>query len=235
MSNIILPKEFATPPICRPVDDSCVLWISGRGSRRQDSVLNDLSKKGNNGVIHGATWVNTPLGHSALSFDGSNDYVDCGNDESLNIADAITIEAWVKPQFNSQNRRILIKTIGTGSLYAYSIAVRTTGKFIFFIGATNGTYRIVEGTTTYSSNNWYHVVATYDGAQLKLYVNSEMDNTPTNVSTNIITTDGILDIGGGTGLECWKGLIDEVRIYNRALSAKEIKEQYNSTCHFYGK
>ncbi|RKY96077.1 MAG: hypothetical protein DRQ03_07885, partial [Candidatus Hydrothermota bacterium] len=82
----------------------------------------DISKYGNNGTIHGATWT-TGKFDSALKFDGTDDYVNCGNDSSLNITDAITIEVWVKPTGNNTDRSII--EMGKSwrlSLYNSSIA-----------------------------------------------------------------------------------------------------------------
>jgi len=114
----ILPKEFSSPGITRPTDDSLVLWVRGQLSRRKGSVLADLSKKGNNGTIYGATYVNTPLGNSVLSFDGIDDYCDMGNDESLDITDEITVEAWVKGSALS-DKEITERWQNTKYLYGY--------------------------------------------------------------------------------------------------------------------
>ncbi|GAI16215.1 unnamed protein product, partial [marine sediment metagenome] len=70
-------KEFAEPIINKPVDDSLLLWLLGRGSRREGTLLADLSKKGHHGtLVNSPAWKNTPLGHNVLDFDGNNQYVE---------------------------------------------------------------------------------------------------------------------------------------------------------------
>lgn len=89
-----LLKEFSSPMIHRPVDDSLVLWINGRGSRNGGAVLADLSGRKNHGTIIGCEWKNTPIGHSVLQFDGIDDSV---NIPSFNdFTKGITLEAWIK-------------------------------------------------------------------------------------------------------------------------------------------
>ena len=227
MSNIILPKEFATPPICRPVDDSCVLWISGRGSRRQDSVLNDLSKKGNNGVIHGATWVNTPLGHSALSFDGSNDYVNCGNGTSLHFGTGdISISLWVKVDPTCPISISIINKEGAGR---FRINYSSPRIYINPSFGGSGLDFYLYSTVNINDGKWHFITATFDkdGYQ-KIYIDGVFDvqmdisaaaSIPWNSIDNLMFSQVILN-------NYFKGLVDEARIYNRVLSAEEIKRHY---------
>ena len=110
----ILSKQFSSPLIIYPTSDDLVLWISGR-NRTGNSKILDLSKKGNHGNIVGASWANTPLGHSALSFDGVDDYVEVPNDASLDITNAITIEAWICWRGGAGHRGIVVKNAGAGN------------------------------------------------------------------------------------------------------------------------
>ena len=76
--------RFAEPHIYAPVDDSLVLWISGAG-RGIGSKVFDLSRKGNHGIVYGACWKSLPSGHSVLSFDGVDDYVEILDSKSLDL------------------------------------------------------------------------------------------------------------------------------------------------------
>jgi len=91
-------------------DDGLVAeWHFDEGS---GSVLEDSSGNGNDGVIYGATWVEGKYG-KALSFDGVDDYVDFGNDASLNV-ECITLEAWVNLQTWDEGGGLICKGTGAG-------------------------------------------------------------------------------------------------------------------------
>jgi|GEM_PF-2512163 len=91
-SSFIVNTSQATCQWLKSGGDDLVLRLDM--NENDGNTVYDSSGYGNNGTIHGATWTTGKFG-SALSFDGENDYVDCGNDSSLDITDAITIEAWV--------------------------------------------------------------------------------------------------------------------------------------------
>jgi len=91
------------------------------------TTVKDSSGYGNNGILEnsdGDEWVEGRFGQ-ALEFDGSDDYVDCGNDSSLNTPDAITIEAWIKPFAN--NKRIVSKDDGSSSR-EYMLKIRSDNQ-----------------------------------------------------------------------------------------------------------
>ena len=224
--------RFAQPHIYTPVDDSLVLWISGAG-RGIGSKVFDLSGKGNHGTIYGACWKSLPSGHSVLSFDGVDDWIDCGNDESLNITEEITVEVWVKDSgYANESRYDVVVSKGEyGSYTPYAIFRRyEVGEFEFFLG--NGDNRvelIIAGLGT----KWSHLVGTYNNGVVELYLNGELKRTgslspPLNISSQTVKC------GGGYTDRFFNGLIGEVRVYNRALSASEIRELYNKTKHLYG-
>ena len=167
--------------------------------------------------------------NSSLNFDGTNDYVsvtDTGTSTALDIKKEMTVSAWVKPNFTSEHRRIVTKAVGTAARYSYSITARVGGKFMTWIG-TDTNYYGVSGNTTYETNKWYLVTMTYDGSNVRLYVNGKIDASPTACTENLIQTDGNLVIGENGG-EYWKGLIDDVRIYNYALTSDQVKSVYSN-------
>jgi len=221
-SPVRLPLPFPAPnPLSSIINKSCVLNLM---PLRNNAKWLDYSVYRNHGTIHGATWTTGKFG-SALSFDGEDDYVDCGNDESLNITDALTIEAWVKPAADisgSGTRVFLEKMNAYGLVYGFN-----AGHLEVYLG---GATRILYPVTLYK-NNWYHLVGVWEGSttgNVYLYINGE--NVASGDYTGSITSDHALQIGGG---EAWSGAwryfngtIDEVRIYNRALSAEEIKRLF---------
>ncbi|MFA5099004.1 MAG: LamG domain-containing protein, partial [Candidatus Paceibacterota bacterium] len=191
-------------------------------------TLYDSSGKGNNGTQSGGvTYGATGKIGNALSFDGIDDYVDVGNKSSLNIIGAITIIALVKPNISTGQQGI-IGTYSTNT--AYSLYFRHE------IGADIGYWVNPDGTNRYSMvgtidyGSWTQVAITWDGTNLKSYLNGNFLSS--SISNNSVSRSfqGVY-IGYNTGLGSPKylsGVLDETRIYNRALSAAEISALYNA-------
>ena len=203
-------------------DDSCVLHLPmNEGS---SSVVYDHSRYGNHGQIVGANWTQGKFGW-CLSFDGVDDYVEVPDSASLNITDEITVEAWVNGDLASQYKGILEKRDSTES----GFALLSWGADSIKFEITNiGLYIQKTGLESF---RWYHVVGTYDSSIGKgcLYINGVKVGEKT-VSGTIKTNNARLFIGsrgiGDKPAAYFNGTIDEVRIYNRALSAEEIKRLY---------
>ncbi|MDP8247203.1 MAG: LamG domain-containing protein, partial [Candidatus Tritonobacter lacicola] len=167
----------------------------------------------------------------AGSFDGSNDYIDCGNDPSLNITGPITVEAWARLDSFS-DRTIVAKcnTLTGGGPFTTGYVLRTdipTNTFLFGIGdGTTGTF---VPSSAKSAGIFYHVAGTYDGQELKIYINGVLENT-VNVATTIANAAVPLTIGrapaAGGGYCYFDGLLDEVAIHRKALTEEEIINHY---------
>lgn len=188
------------------------------------SVVYDQSLYGNNGTIYGASWVKGYRGWG-LSFDGVDDYVEIPHSNELNCKH-ITIAAWFYPMGVTGWQVILTKNTG-GVSRGYHMAYDAYyDNFRFSFWDDSGTEHGFDTPRNYPSGDWYFFVATYDEEYVRLYVNAEKvleqgETTPIGyVSSNIL----IGQWGGGT--QPFEGVIDEVRIYNRALSDEEIKELY---------
>jgi len=191
-------------------------------------IAHDTSGNGNDGTIYGAKWTDGKFG-SALSFDGVDDYVDCGNDASLNITDEITIEAWVNAKTFAGSgiyRGIVVKKediyyISNG----YALVLGSPDNlWIFVVGDGSNDYR---ATAPAETDKWVHLVGVKDSNKIYLYVNGEEhigDSNPV-----LGPTTNPVEIGKWTGQECFHGTIDEVRIYNRALNETEIQNNYNGS------
>lgn len=221
-------------------DDGLVAeWHFDEGS---GSIVADSSGNGNDGVIHGATWVEGKYG-KALSFDGVDDYINCGNDGSLKRSNTdFTIEAWIKLNGYSSSwaEAILSNRApsgGFGSLFFVRGEKDALNKrkvtFDTSVGTESGPPRMVFGITQLQLNRWYHVAATFQykggGAnEATIFVNGIAENTAT-----------LREIGNPDAQPTrigWEhsqnvdydfnGIIDEVRVYNRALTADEIKSHY---------
>jgi len=189
-----------------------------------DNVL-DISGNNNHGINYGALFVSGKI-NKALSFDGS-DYVLVNDSSSLEIT-LVTLEAWVKSPNSPGNYKYIAGKSYGGGWGSYHLYTGPSGGLRFYIGHNGGYVASPDAGTGIWDNNWHHIVGTYDGSSVKLYVDG------TEISGGTISTEDIaynsedFYIGSyGTGYY-FNGLIDEVKIYNRALDSDEVLEHYNA-------
>jgi len=187
----------------------------------------DLSGHGNNGTIYGAECVQGRSG-KALSFDGVDDYVDCGNDESLNITGAITISVWVYYKENPDEWPAFVSKWSVDK--GYLLWQKRNLKISFGVWDESGA-RHNAGEITLTEG-WHYLVGVYDPSlpsdNVKLYVDGEQTGVTSDFTGEISISPNPLYIGR-VASQYFSGTIDEVRIYNRALSEKEIKWLYEHT------
>lgn len=183
----------------------------------------DGSVNNNNGALTnmlGTEWTDGII-EGALDFDGINDYVDCGNDSIFDITGQITITCWVNTSDcgNSQHNPY----VGKGD-HTYAIKHRSDNNIEFFIydGGWNSASYSVDSSF---NGQWHHLAGTYDGSEVKLYVDGQLQDTTSH--TGSIDTDtydlNIARNSEETG-RFYEGAIDDIRIYSRALDADEIAQ-----------
>jgi hypothetical protein len=190
-----------------------------------------------NGTIRQALRVPGKIG-GALQFDGVDDWVTVADTTGspLDLTTGMTLEAWVNPIQMSGWETIMMKERGTAgagllayALYAHDGAPLAQGTprpagYVRVDPVATTTDSAVRGVAQLALNTWTHIATTYNGSVQRFFVNGVEVGTPTNRTGNINVANGALRIGGNnssTG-EFFRGLIDEVRVYNRALSAAEI-------------
>ena len=191
-----------------------------------DGNANDTSGKGNNGTITGGTesWVPGMVGQ-ALQFAGGPMYVDCGNGASLKLTDAVTITAWIKMDFTAGDRKIAANQDGVSG--GYKMGLYTNNKLEFEVRSASGTAlnRNTAGGTTLQQGAWYHVAGVYSaqGQFIRTYVFGNLDRDMT-TTTLLATTAGTFKLGRGESATdyFWLGALDDVKVYNKALSQEEI-------------
>jgi hypothetical protein len=184
--------------------------------------VTDGSGSANNGTIDGALRSAQGRFGGALSFDGVNDRVTVPDSNSLDLTTGMTLMAWVRPTAAGGTwRTVVAKDAGTTLSYVlYSNRNTNVPNSELFIG---GRLRFVNGTAQLPLNTWTHLASTYDGTTLRLFVNGAQVAT-TAFAGSITTSTGPLVIGGNSVWSEWfAGSLDEVRVYNRPLTAGQIQ------------
>ncbi|MCF6175002.1 MAG: hypothetical protein L3J71_04505 [Victivallaceae bacterium] len=205
--------------------DSLVCWL--RLDENSDTTTADETVYKNDGTLVGSpTWGSGVIG-SAVKFNASwSEYIDCGNDDSLNGLANYTISCWVKLDAASSgsNRNIIMKY--DGSKPNGFLLRMATGSNINFEQVSNGKVwnsNLIASAPFPQDGNFHHAAVTfvYDGTNCtsKLYIDGVLADTGTDVATpDISTASSKLQLGTGV----FDGTIDEVKIYSRVLSAAEI-------------
>jgi Concanavalin A-like lectin/glucanases superfamily/Putative esterase len=186
----------------------------------------DASGRGHTGVVSGAVWSTAGRFGNALSFDGVNDKVTVLDSALLDLTTGMTLSVWIFPTAHGNGtwRNVLIKERSGGEVYNLYSNTDTNVPTVYAVrSAAPSTPLDARGTAQLPLNAWTHLAATYDGTTLRLYVNGSQVGSRA-VSGALLTSTGALRIGGNNVWgEYFKGRIDEVRIYNRALSQGEIQ------------
>jgi hypothetical protein len=197
------------------------------------TVVYDQSGYGNNATVNSATWVTNGLSGGAYQFDGINDFLLAADSPSLRVQQ-MTVAAWVKPAspltFSGERRIILSKEM-SGAAGGYIIEYdrpATTNQLGFSImsgGQPASGYHGIFAPVSSSTDQWCHVAGSFDGTNRVVYVNGEAMCTIAAPLTIYHNTQGLYvgsQAPGAGGF--WIGLIDDVRVYNRALSSDEMRQ-----------
>jgi len=226
----------ATATISRPVNNLGLVGYWDFNQGRNTDIAWDLSGNSNNGKLTSmdpaTDWVDSKSGlGTALDFDGT-DYVDTTSATGVDTT-TITISAWVYQTVLGTDRAV---TIGSGATDHYSLGIVGGNRGVFNSEWTTGQkWETAAGTLT--QDRWYHLAVTYDGSNVnndaKWYIDGIFSPNVSDLGTGSgtrVTGSNAVRIGSrlGTSGE-WDGKIDEVRIYNRILSADEIKRLYLAT------
>jgi fibronectin type 3 domain-containing protein len=184
----------------------------------------DASGNNNTASLNTATWTTQGRFGNALSFNGTSAKVTVPDAPSLDLTTGMTLEAWVYPTVTGGGsgwRSVFIKEQPGQLVYGlYSNIVTNKPS----VDTNTGTYRTLVGGMTLAANTWAHLAATYNGATVRLYVNGVQVASQAQTGT-LTNSTGVLSIGGNAVWPEWfTGRLDEIRIYNRALSVSEIQQ-----------
>jgi glucose/arabinose dehydrogenase len=181
----------------------------------------DLSGNGNNASLSGATWTAAGKNAGAISFDGTNDSLSIADAPTLDLTTGMTLSAWVRPTGGSTYRTVLFKERPSG--LAYALYAQTGGTGPSGHAWIGGGEPRARSTSQIGAGAWMHLAATYDGSNVRLYIGGNLAATAPATGA-IGTSTGPLKIGGNAVVSEWfGGQIDDVRVYDRALSLAEIQ------------
>lgn len=234
---VVVVSVFTTTTVFAQINQNGLVsywnFDEGSGTTAYDSVGN------NDGTIYGATWASGITG-GALSFDGivGNDYVIVPNDSSLNFTGGFTIQGWINSTSTDGPHVIASKWNSEESDWSYIFKDHNTSdKLRISLSESYGQdLGDLEGTNSIPLGTWTYVATTYDTADgsLRLYLNG-VEDASVNIGAGRPVNSGLTDfvIGAvfysGAYRENFSGSIDELAIYNRALTASEITANYNAT------
>ena len=207
-----------------------------------DTINNivDQSGQGNTGLLsHGGSGTTTSPGvlGQALKFDGVDDYVKIADQTIFDTA-PITVAAWFKSNVANSSVDLPIVSKGRAAVCGFDgwslYRDDATETFRFCVNGTTGNNTIAS-TAAFVDTKWHHVLGVYDGNTISIYVDGSLANTPSSYSDTMVNTarSVCLGLAAGNDNNCLSpvtftnGFLDDVRIYNRALSAQEVRQLYN--------
>ncbi len=164
-----------------------------------------------------------------LAFDGTDDYVDCGNPTSFYPSPNLTISFWLKPSL-IKNEMVIGKFNGTSSVssWTWGAWIYNTGRFAFGIGS-GSTNNFNANVYEMTANNWYQAVISYNGSSsnIKFYVNGQYLPGKDIIITVIPrVTNNSYYVAGDLATAYFSGSIDDVRIYNAAVPVSQVQQNY---------
>jgi len=196
------------------------------------SSVTDSSGNGYDGILvnmENGNWVSCKL-NNGLIFDGTNEYVNCGDIANFERTDSFSFECWVKTSNVSMD--IMTKYAGGKGWIVY---IASSGKLYVTLRNAAGTNEASRySTSVVNIGSWVHIVVTYDGSSsntgIKIYVNGSEDTDNTsginNLTSSILTTSNVI-LAGRTGSASLNGCLDEVLIYESELSYSDVTFRYN--------
>jgi hypothetical protein len=214
--------SFTVRPVIAKVDPNMIGWW--KLDDEKASVAVDSSGWDHYGTLAGdPQWLEGRAG-DALRFDGIDDYVDCGTDASFDFSGSVTIAAWIKTGVLTSDAKIASNQNNSTGGYKFGINANKVELEIRTAANASFLNRSVAGGTVLTPGVWYHVVGVYSKGQfIRTYVNGNLDRE--------LATAEVLGASNGTfkiGRESYAssyyflGWIDDVRIYNKALTDAEV-------------
>lgn len=221
-SNEVMVVIAGDPPVEEPVDPppNLVAWWKGENNAADSSGHN------NHGALQNGTTFETGKVGQSFSFDGDNDFISA-NSDILGGAAAATIEGWIYLKSyaaNGQSTIIIDRKPGFDDFqFAVAPDNNLPHKLFFHFWNSAGNNYFAPSTTDIPLNTWTHVAGVYDGAEIRIYINGNQDGVPVAAVGSIRSISDNLQIGDDLWNPSFNGRIDELSIYDRALTDQEIQ------------
>jgi hypothetical protein len=189
----------------------------------------DLSGNSNHGTLqNGVAWTAAGKYGNALNFDGINDFVRVPDSSSLDVGASGTIAAWVRLDAINRWNSVLAKgNVNSRSATNYGLEVTNTNRFFCILGRGSSS-RTLTSSITVTTGTFYHVACVWNGTQLRLYINGVLNTSVAQNLTPAVNTSPLYIGQFGGGVNRMRGVIDQVRIYGRALSQAEVSTDMNT-------
>jgi hypothetical protein len=211
-------SSFATP------------FVNGTRSNTQSL----LDWTGNNTITANSLTYNSD---GSFSFTSASNYASIGYNPEIDLVNTVTLEAWLK--YTTSSNRVCIEKSSNNSHYQFQIFASHQGAFIggdiVFMLQPNSSNWVTAGLAL-NNNQWHHVVGTYDRTTTtaRIYVDGALRNTNGAIATGPTTNTQPLLIGSRSGTAGLGGTIGVAKIYNRALTAAEVTQNFNALRGRYG-
>lgn len=167
--------------------------------------------------------------NNVFSFDGTNNFITAGPDTNIISGNQISVEAWVRTNVNGVYKKIFTN----GSAVGVYLSLGPAPNNIYFGVVTSGTSAFTGSATSLSTTSYSHLVGTYNGSAVSLYLNGTLLSST--AASGTISTGATTYISGyPSGGERWDGAIDAIKVYNRALSASEVTQNFVAMRGRYG-
>jgi len=220
-------NDLNSPKTLGLTDGLVGYWNFDEGS---GAIAHDYSGNGNDGAIHGAQWT-TGVSDGGLNFDGDDDYVNCGNSQTLNITNNITICAWIKCDVLKNNYQAIVGKWCSPSSHSYVFYLENVWGWPYWCEV----FSVSNNSSIYVTFNlevgkWYFLTVAYNeqGNFYEAGLNGVWMGGSAGGGGGISQSNEPLYIGGDTESEprYFDGIIDEVRVYDRTLNDTEIQTLY---------
>ena len=205
-------------------------WLMNEGT---GNIVNDLSGNGNVGIITSALWSPGKFG-PCVKFDGNYDFITIGDVAILEGMPGITVSAWINPSAVPSVVRGIATKFWDGTNRSWSLIINSTGNVHFFCSTdSQNDNDLASANGVVSANIWEHYVGVWSSGDttIRLYRNGILQaTTASQPGATVRTNTTKVCIGdrfyNGTNQDFFIGQIDDVMIYNRALSATEVQQLY---------
>jgi len=228
VADEVLTQQIGLPPRSEPETSKLYYGFTDN----QGSAVPDLSGNGYGGVASGCAWTNAgPYSGGSMFFDGVNDYISVGSEPNFPTWSAYSVSAWFLHNGGGDvgggyGHKIVDKTVMYHDWHLNVIPPNGILRWVFYEGGQGG--GLVDDSRDFRDGAWHHVVAVKSGTAGQLWVDGALESTS---SVFPVYSGGKLCVGNSFSTDsyqrmAWSGMIDEVRVYDRALSSNEVVRLY---------